>query len=356
MLGELLETYRRGLRTLVEKDNIDPFEHVRPILDEADLNVINLECVFSDSSILQKPFSEILISPEAFIRFLADNGINVVTTANNHALDHGKGAFDRSLSILESKGIAVMGYGPSGFFQEQPLVVEVGGKRVGFLGYNISNFPEQDRRRVVDRIKTVVTSTRRSLDILVVSMHWGEEYTNIPPQYVIEYGKEILEAGCDILHGHHSHHIQGVIKDGNRIFAPSLGNFIFDQMVARNRITAILQVEIDDDTLDFKYSPYFMNDRYQPVESPEHSGYIDEITGYLEECWKDGNAGIYQDRVDVSVMQGHQDNRVRMRTRMMAHFWDYLPYMGRILAFKRSEESMYSVIKDEDSLNKASKD
>jgi hypothetical protein len=151
--------------------------------------------------------------------------------------------------------------------------------------------------------------------------------------------------------------MQGVIKDENRIFAPSLGNFIFDQMVDRNRITALLRVEIDDaGGLDFRCLPYYMNERYQPVEAPEYAEYIGEITVFLEKCWKEGQSGMYRDLVDTSVRKGHRDNRIRMRAGMLAHFWDFLPYMGRILAFRRNEESIFSVIKDEKSLSKASKD
>ena len=125
MFAELLENYHKGLRTVLEKRNIDPFEHVRPLLTESDFNVINLECVLSDSSILDRPFSEILIAPESSLRFLTDNRINVVNTANNHALDHGRKEFDRSVGILKGAGIHVIGYDAGSFFQEEPILAEL---------------------------------------------------------------------------------------------------------------------------------------------------------------------------------------------------------------------------------------
>jgi poly-gamma-glutamate synthesis protein (capsule biosynthesis protein) len=350
LLGELLENFRRGLRATLERRGIDPFEHVRPVLHEADLNVINLECVLSDSSIRRKPFSEILIAPESFVSYLTGANINVVNTANNHALDHGKAAFERSLDILGQSGIKVIGYHKGSLFQEEPVVIEVGGTRLGFLGYNISNFDDADRRQQIDRIKSVVSTVRASVDKLVVSMHWGEEYTNIPPSYIVGFGRELLEAGCDIIHGHHSHQIQGVIRDGNRIFAPSLGNFIFDQMVERNRITAVLRTEINDGVLSFEYLPYFLNDLYQPVPSPEHQDYIREVTGYLEDCCKEETPGSYDERVRENVSSGHRRNRITMRAKMISHFWDYLPYVGSILSFMLRKEGVYSVIKSPDDI------
>ncbi|MCK4349872.1 MAG: CapA family protein [Candidatus Krumholzibacteria bacterium] len=352
MFGELLENFRCGLKTTLEKRGVDPFEHVKPILKKADLNVINLECVFSDSSIRSKPFSWILISPEKFIRYLVDNNINIVNTANNHALDHGRDAFEGSLDILDHHGIKIIGYVKNGFFQEEPVAFEIDGMRVGFLGYNISNFPDADRRRHVDRIKSIVSGVRPSFDKIVVSMHWGEEYTNIPPPYVVGFGRELLGAGCDIIHGHHSHQIQGVIQDGGRIFAPSLGNFIFDQKIEKNRITAILQVEINDGKLSYEYPACYMNELYQPVASPKHNAYIKEVTEYLADCYEEADAGAYDETVRRNVSAGHNKNRIRMRVRMLSHFWNYMPYAGKILIYKLKKEKTFSVIDSDESLDR----
>lgn len=351
MFGELLENFRRGLRTTIEKQDVDPFEYVAPVLKQAELNVINLECVFSDSSKLKKPFSEILISPSKFIIHLAESNINIVNTANNHALDHGREAFEGSLDLLAQHGIKVIGYGRQGFFQKEPVVMELEGKKIGFLGYNISNFPDEDKRKYVRRIVDVISGVRSSLDTVVVSMHWGEEYTNIPPSYVVGFGKKLLQAGCDIIHGHHSHQIQGVMQVGNRIFAPSLGNFIFDQKIEENRMTAILQVEMDNGKLSYNYPVYYMNELYQPVPAPLHEGYIKEINDYLMDCLQEGGAARYEETIRNRIKAGHSKNRIRMRTGMLSHFWDYLPYIGNILSFKMGKKNIYSVIKSANDVN-----
>jgi poly-gamma-glutamate synthesis protein (capsule biosynthesis protein) len=350
MFAELLETYRRGLITTLERTGADPFEHVRPVLDEGDLNVVNLECVLSDRSILGAPFGDILIAPERYLRFLTDNRINVVTTANNHALDHGEAAFARSVELLEAHGIGVMGYRPGCWFQTEPLVREAAGRSIGFLGYNISNFPEGDRRRMVDRIKDVVAAARGDVDTLVVSMHWGEEYTNIPPGYVVGFGREILAAGCDILHGHHSHQVQGVAGIDGRIFAPSLGNFVFDQLVPRNRITAVLQVRLGEDGTSCATLPFFLNDRFQPVPAPEHGPYLEELDRLLATCLEPGRESRHDAAVAAMVRDGHRRNRIRMRLKMLARFWVYLPHWREIRAFRSSDVKTFSVIDREDSL------
>lgn len=352
MFGELLENYRRGLGTILDKQGVDPFTYAGSLLKRAELNVINLECVFSDRSILKKPFSDILISPNKFIIHLVENNINIVNTANNHALDHGKQAFEESLDLLEQHGIRVIGYDKRGFFQEEPAVMELDGRRIGFLGYNISNYPDVDKRRQIARIARVISGLRSSLGTIVVSVHWGEEYTNIPPPYVVRFGKELLRAGCDIIHGHHSHRIQGVLQEGNRIFAPSLGNFIFDQMVDENRITAILQVEIDDGNLSFDYPAYYMNELYQPVPAPMYEGYIREINGYLTGCFEEGGAERYGDRVVEMVSEGHRKNRVQLRRQMLSHFWDYLPHTWDILVSRLAKKRIYSVIGSEEDLHR----
>jgi len=350
MFGELLETYRRGLVTTLEKSGLDPFEHVKPVLAEGDLNMVNLECVFSDSSTLQAPFDRILIAPEKFLPLLTGSGINVVNTANNHALDHGREAFARSCDLVREHGIKIVGYDQGVWFQEEPVVVVAQGRRVAFLGYNISNFPADDRARFMDRLEDVLKETRQAAETLVVSIHWGEEYTHIPPPYVVDYGRRILDAGCDIIHGHHSHQIQGIHNDGRRLFAPSLGNFIFDQMIPANRITAVLKVVQDGGVLTHTYLPYYLNDNFQPVPAPEHTDYLVELEQLLATSLADETGEVFAETIRQRVLAGHQSNRLRMRRMMLAHFWDYLPHLKEIVAFRRGTKKLFSVIDRLDSL------
>ncbi len=151
-----------------------------------------------------------------------------------------------------------------------PLVSPVGSVREiikdGYNGYYIS---PDDIEGIIDRIKSIVSGVRPSFDKIVVSMHWGEEYTNIPPSYVL----------------------------------------------------------------------------YQPVASPMHDAYIKEVTEYLADCYEEADAGAYDETVRRNVSAGHNKNRIRMRVRMLSHFWNYLPYAGNILSFKLGKESIYSVIK-----------
>lgn len=345
MFAELLETYRRGLATLLDRTDTDPFALVRPHLAGGDLNVVNLESVLSEKSVLGEPFSRILIAAPRTVDLLVGAGINVANTANNHALDHGEAAFARSCALLEERGIAVIGYAPGRWFQEEPVVRTVAGRRVGLLGYNIANFPAADRDGVMARAAAVVRAARPAVDVLLVSVHWGEEYTNVPPAYVVAYGRQLLAAGCDVLHGHHSHQVQGVHDDGSRVFAPSLGNFVFDQKVEANRITAILQVDVGPEGTAHAWMPCRMNDRYQPVPAPEHAAYLADLDAKLAEAVAGRGAAGRDQAITSRVQAGHRDNRIRMRLGMLAHFWDFLPHLAAIRAYRRSPTPMFSVIR-----------
>ncbi len=345
MMGELLETYHRGLRSLLERGGVDPFAVVRPILAAGHLNLINLECVFSDISRLPTPFSRILIAPERHVAFLTGAGVNAVNTANNHALDHGLPAFQRSCAVLREQGILVCGYAPDSFFQTVPTLFEHGDVRLGLLGYNISNFTPADREDLMRRVESVVREVRSGVDLLLVSIHWGEEYANVPPGYVVNYGKRLMAAGVDIIHGHHSHQVQGVHAEPGRIFAPSLGNFVFDQLIPDNRVTAILQVDTGTPGLSHRLTPCYMNGKYQPEPSAEHAPYLENLTQELRELMQTADPTARDATTMDRVRAGHDANRRRMRRLMLSHFWDYLPHLSRIRDYRRRPGQTFSIIR-----------
>src|SRR5206468_5610123 len=110
------------------------FAGVRPLLEEADLALVNLECPFTErGDKLTKRFN-FRARPE-LIEILKAGSVDVVTLANNHQMDYGAVGLDDTLATLDAASIARFGAGADLAAARRPAVLERGGMTVGFLGY-----------------------------------------------------------------------------------------------------------------------------------------------------------------------------------------------------------------------------
>jgi len=250
---------------------------VRDTLLAADLAVCNLE---SPPATIGYPIAAKEIwfraKPEA-TEAMARAGIDVVSLANNHSLDYGREAFRESLSILDSQGIAYCGGGLDMDGARTPRVVERSGLKVAFLGYSqfadIWWSPEErftfvageDRPGVAPlrlpagrldlagvsaanpHLAGDIARAREAADVVVVSVHWGTEYTNVPDSFQLVAARAMIEAGADLVLEHHPHAVQGLAASGDSLAAFSLGNFVFDQRRSGTDESMILQVEVSTD-------------------------------------------------------------------------------------------------------------
>lgn len=337
-LGALFENLGKGVSAKIEK-GINPFEHTRELFQQSDLNIVNLECVFSSVSSCPKPFSDILRCPEGYIRFLKENHVHVVNLANNHTLDHGQEAFEKMRILLKENNILAFGEARDKY-QEVPLIIEKKGKKIGFLGYYIEETIAQDEYlSLISIIKDRCKYTKALTDVLVLSLHWGHEYTINPMSWQIKLAKElIVEHGVDVLYGHHSHTLQGVVKYEQAIFAPSMGNFIFDEYLPANRKTGILQVQINNlsQIESFQLIPYYINSDFQPVPAEKLSDYTKTLNKQLNQLLFLPEEDL--ERWDTTNRKkgkrGHLINRLKIRLLFILNIRNSGPYLKKLLLKK----------------------
>lgn len=164
-------------------------------------------------------------------------GFDVLGQANNHALDLGSAGLAETTSRLRTAGIATVGAGPDAEAAFQPLIREVDGVRLALLAFNAVPDPGAARRETgwvraewdPARAASAVDAARDRADAVVVSFHWGYEYeTRVDPAQR-DAARALLQAGADLVVGHHPHVVQAFEVDGDRCVAYSLGNFVFDQ-------------------------------------------------------------------------------------------------------------------------------
>lgn len=237
-----------------------PLERIAPVLRSADIAFANLETPLSDRARHNGAFR----TPTAFADGLRWAGIDVVSTANNHALDaEGDGLADTKEALWRA-GVGAVGTGMDLEDARRPFIVERNGIRVGFLGYSqfvnggTSNFAQPSRPGVAPLdpflIEEDIRRLRDQVDYVVLSFHWNIENSQETHPKAREFAHRMVDAGADIILGHHPHVPRGVETYKGKVIFYSFGNLIFghnhtywmDNYVARLTLEPerIRQVEI----------------------------------------------------------------------------------------------------------------
>lgn len=224
----------------------------RDAIGQADLFLANQEFPFSErgAAAADKQFTFRL--PPERVRIFQELGVDVVSLANNHALDFGREALTDSIATLDHAGIAHIGAGENLDQARAPVIREINGIRVGFLGAT-RVIPVADwaaTRLGSGMLATYdpavllesVRALKEQCDYVIVYVHWGIERDERPQEYQRGLGKQYLDAGADLVVGSHPHVLQGIEYYNGKPIVYSLGNFLFGSSIPR---TALLQVEIE---------------------------------------------------------------------------------------------------------------
>ncbi len=212
-----------------------PFSHVAKRLRSADLLVGNLECVRSwlgEVSTGHNPFR----CPPAAIDVLKQAGFDLVSVANNHAMDFGELGFRDMIRNLEAGGLAHFGQESFTPKLQPPFIREIRGIKVGLIAYYYT--PSNPRRDV--------EAARPQVDVLVVFNHWGPEDEVEPLPLQRRLAREFIDGGADLIVGTHAHVVQPVVWYRGKLIAYGIGNFVFSGMghSVHHRRGALLEVDI----------------------------------------------------------------------------------------------------------------
>src|SRR5579885_2618398 len=188
-----------------------PLRDLSDFLRSADAAFVNLESPFSDRDPINKSNMVFRAAPE-MIAALEAAGIDVASTANNHARDCGAHGVEFTIDWLERHGIAAAGSGKSAAMAHAGAVIERNGTRFGFLGYTYDqcngNFKDIDDRVAVmdvEQMRRDVAAILARADVAIVSMHAGVEYSKKPDARQVEFARAAIEAGARVVAGHHPH-------------------------------------------------------------------------------------------------------------------------------------------------------
>ncbi len=215
-----------------------PFSQVREVLLADDLTVANLEGSMTRLRKHKDVRYPLVIDP-SFTGVLISGGIDIVNTANNHAMDFMREGYEETLATLDKAGIAHFGTlsPPSVTKADKAEIVEIKGIKIGFIGYT---YPQNEDLK---RIETACKALReQGCALVILSLHWGRETHMKPNSAQTSFAKKALDAGADLIFGHHPHVVQPIALYKSKPVLFSTGNFTFGTMSHVDRSTGMFQV------------------------------------------------------------------------------------------------------------------
>ncbi|UJL48327.1 CapA family protein [Virgibacillus sp. NKC19-16] len=248
---------------------LNQFKNVSGLLGNSDLTVANLETIIAGKELGLSSFPK-FNAPEDIGYALKEMGVDLVSIANNHVLDRGEEGLLRSIENLEKIGLEYDGAYKSEDDKDRLRIFEKNGLKVCFISYtrgtNGIKIPSDKLYLVNSLKKTSVLNISKEIrkiksdnlaDVVIVNMHFGEEYHLSPSSEQREIAASIADAGADVIIGHHSHVLQPpewleTSYGTKSLVAYSLGNFISGQNGLHRQIGGALHLKISKPDPDYK--------------------------------------------------------------------------------------------------------
>jgi len=295
-LGDEYLRYGCGVRAQIEKHGATYiFKYIIPSLSHHDIIFGNLECVLSSHNFNRNKLSSYQMRGDPIaVEGLKKAGFNILSVANNHIMQHGHHAMIETCNLLWQHGIAYCGLEAAYNSNKSCNIVETKDVKVCFLAYN--DRPQQFflnqpiyKRFELNSVLNEVEFYRQQVDIIIISLHWGEEFVDFPSPEQRNIAHQLISGGVDVIFGHHPHVVQGVERYHNGLIFYSLGNFVFDLTwypQSNQTIIASLDYDIQSKLFEYRIIPVKINNNFQPVlmehnESERFLNYFNSISRKL---------------------------------------------------------------------------
>ncbi|CAN1532126.1 PgsA Putative enzyme of poly-gamma-glutamate biosynthesis (capsule formation) [Fimbriimonadaceae bacterium] len=251
-----------------------PLSRLAPIFRSADLAFANLEVPLTTAKTattrktaeeLRNRDQYILKADPRHIIDIKSSGIRIVSLGNNHAMDYGGKGLLEMHSSLANAGIAYAGAGANAELAMAPAFVSRKKKRIALLsvlafmskgglwkcspatsksaGVGVLSFGGTINAAAKTKLKSWIGRAKEKSDVVVIGLHWGIERKTLPSAYQVAFGRACVEAGADIVWGHHPHVLQGAELYKGKPILYSLGNLV----APRSGETALISVNLESD-------------------------------------------------------------------------------------------------------------
>jgi len=231
-----------SFHAIIEQHGMDwPFSGLSKILHQDDISMVNLENVLKDNSRGLNPRLHNFRGPAIFAQILKLGGIDLVNIANNHFVDYGQEGKNSTRDALRDHDIPFSGYSAL-------YVYEKNGIKIGFGGIRETVF-HQNRKRIADEIAEL---KRRGCDYIVYTCHFGIEYEEQHNEVQTLMARSAIDAGANLVIGHHTHVVQGIEEYKGGLIFYSLGNLVFGgnlELSTFDGLMAQVRLHYDGNTL-----------------------------------------------------------------------------------------------------------
>jgi poly-gamma-glutamate capsule biosynthesis protein CapA/YwtB (metallophosphatase superfamily) len=258
------------------------FGPVADVFKAADVSMVNLETAVTAGG-TPEPKTFHFRAPTKAYEAMAAAGIDVVTVANNHALDYGRVGLQDTLSSAAAAKMPMIGGGADAAAAYAPWITTVKGVKIAFFGFSqiqelASSWVAKDNRSGIAmaydsastaRAVAAVKAAKAKADVVVVYMHWGQEYNDCPIAAQKSVAKQLSDAGATMIVGTHAHVLLGDGWLGKTFVSYGLSNFLWWYNDAGSNDTGVLRVTLSGTTIaKTEFVPAYINRTTgQPVPS-----------------------------------------------------------------------------------------
>ncbi len=239
-------------------------------MNNADIFMLNNEFAYSTrgKEIVEKSYT-FRAHPKR-VNILKEMGVDIVSLANNHALDFGREALDDTFATLEEAGIDYVGAGPNMDRAKAPIYYTIGDKKIAYVAashviYAMDWYATNERSGMVGTydpalIVSSIKEAKENSDFVIIYVHWGKERVHEPVEYQKNLARIYIDAGADAVIGCHPHVMQGIEFYKGKTIAYSLGNYWFN---SSTRESGLLKIYLNPDgSTDVQLLPVMNKNMY----------------------------------------------------------------------------------------------
>lgn len=284
------------------------FENVKDIFEADDMTIVNLEGVFTESEERQTERTYNIKGDPSYVGILSAGSVEAVSMGNNHRLDYGVSGSKDTVAALEGEGIVYA-------YDDIVGIYEVKGIKIGYVSVNEVSWGLGSKKLIQEGIAKL---KEQEADLIIACCHWGIEKDHYTEDYQNELGRICIDAGADLVLGHHPHVLQGIEEYNGAYIVYSLANFSFganrnpadkDTMIFQQTFTFLdgeKQETLDARVIPCSVSSVKERNNFQPtpLEGEEAKRVIERLNIYSEEY----NTIICEDgRIETEVSNGKKE-------------------------------------------------